>query len=319
MAFFDEARKRAKDRIAGPEAEAEIPEEEPAEEAEGAPEDVPEEIAEELPEDDMTTAEGEALAGEAAEEAPEEAPAEVPAGPSPEEFAQLQEANRQLAEQNEKLQEWVREMSKGNEEAATEELATPEIDWGSLMYEDEESARGKVDAYRAAVEADARRAAQAEIMAKMRPALEDIEAQKAAMAHKKMMDDFGADPRLPGYAGMSPYLEAFVKENPNLYGNVSPEEAYINAYLAKRGYDALHAPAPAEPTDEEIMAYYEKRPSLKAAIEERRIKELGESGGEKVPVFAPSQGVGGAAVELDKKPQNMDEASKLARKRWRNS
>ena len=255
--------------------------------------------------------------GDGVEDEPSDVGEEPDVAAVMERLERAEEMNRQLGEQNEKLAALVQKLSQGNEEAVTDELTEPDIDWDNIMYEDPETARGQLAAYREAIAARERQAAQAEIMAKMRPALEDIEAQKAAMAHKAMMDRFNADPNLPGYGEMSPYLEAFVRENPNLYGNVSPEEAYINAYLAKRGYDALHAPAPAEPTDEELLAYYASRPGFKAAVEEARVKELNASGGDKVPVFAPSQGIGGAAAELQKKPKNWEEAGSAAKRRIR--
>ena len=241
----------------------------------------------------------------------QETPAEPPENKETElgeQLVALSEENERLRKELEDMGKLLREMSEQNHAETVMEMTEPTIDWERLMTGGPESAEAQMAEYEEAVRTAARAEAEQELKERLEPVLAELHAREQAMCREQMLRDMKASPAMPGFGEMLPRVDAFVKNNAALYGGVSPEEAYINAYLAQKGYDAIHSPD--TPSEDAMFLYYEENPGFQKRIEEARLARM-KAGNAVVP-FAPSEGAGGAALSLPKKPKTFEEAKRMA-------
>ena len=216
--------------------------------------------------------------------------------------------NAQLREELEHLSSLVEEISRQNGEQVVQEMTEPTLNWEELAFEDPETVRARMAEYEEAVKAAARAEAESEMEARMAPILEEMRTHEAAIKEEAMLRRMKESPAMPGFAEMLPRVDAFVKQNGALYSGVSPQEAYVNAYLAQKGYDAIQASE--GPDEEAMLRYYEETPSFQKRIEEVRLKNKENEA--PLPPFAPSRGFGGAALTLPQKPKTFEDARRMA-------
>ena len=246
---------------------------------------------------------------ETAAKAPEEA-AEAQTAPlaETEEAAALREENAALRAELTKLSGLVHEMSNQTRDEVVEEATTPTLDWDELVFEDPDTVKERLAEYGEEVRDAARKEAENEMMERLKPVVEEIRAREEALEREEMLRRMNESEKMPGFRELFPRIDAFVKQNGALYGGVSPQEAYVNAYLAQKGYEAISGND--APSEDAMFLYYQENPGFQKRIEEARMKQA--QAGEEVPVFAPSEGAGGAALSLPKKPKNFEEAKRMA-------
>lgn len=225
--------------------------------------------------------------------------------------SQLQEVLQQLQalqQQNETLQQAIQQQSQQQEEKIVEEIMEPPVlDVNSLMYDDEETAKSKVNQFADSLT----QFTEKNILDKLAPYIEQSEQIKQQNAKSEAIKALSSVPELEGFSELLPQIENIVASNPLLKNTQNIEEAYINAYAIAKGVTAMNTPKtePAEPTPEQIIGLLAKNPDAQKLYEQERLKKLEES--QQVPPLNASSGAFNAALNIPKKPKDFSEVRKL--------
>ena len=261
---------------------------------------------------------------EAPVETPPEAPTEAPQNAmqvaedvtklAEEQNAQLSQfmaENEQLKAQMEQMQKTIAEMSKANEERVVEEaMSMPTIDFNDLAFADEETQAKAQQDYASKMAEYVRKG----VMDEMSPYIEEAKAGRMEREKNEAVSYLSQVPELAGLEEMMPQINHIISKNKWLQSDDMPiEEKIINAYALARGVNAMNTPVEEkkDPTEDELMAMYEKNPAFQELIEKKRIESLQKS--QQVPPFSASSGAVNVALNIKEKPKTLDEASERTR------
>lgn len=236
------------------------------------------------------------------------------------EVNQLKQMLEQERQHSQNLEGTLSEMNKQREtEVLAEALVPPQMDFKTIMFEDDEAIAQAQAKY-------------AEDMAEYNRKLlekeyEPIKEQARRLEEhdilERMKSDLKGREDFEGFDSpeMQNRMRNIIEQNAFLKNSDLPiADKYINAYAIARGADAMYAPKPVPeqpkaPTVDELMAIYANNPDFRAAIEKKRIEEL--SHGQQVPPLTASSGAGNVALNIKEKPQTLGEARERA-KSWFN-
>lgn len=148
-------------------------------------------------------------------------------------------------------------------------------------------------------------------MGELQPMIDEIKNDKTQRLKSNIINELAQTPEFGDINENIGRIEAIIGQNPNLFNdNVPTDEQYVIAAMLLRGLDskpqAVH-----EPTTDELMSYYKNNEDFKKAVEQERIAQLN---GQQVPPLSPGTGTGSAALNIDKKPETLEEATDLWRK-----
>lgn len=232
---------------------------------------------------------------------------------------QQNEQNAQLAAELEaarareaELMARIEELSNNNAEQVVEEALEPPTppDFHTLAFADEQSQKAAQDKYVAEMAEYNRKM----LMKELAP---DLEYAKRGRFEQEMQETAAELSELEQFSGMTdmlPQIKNIIANNSVLSAEgVSTADKLITAYLIARGVNSVNNPpaAPKAPTAEELMAQYNANPAFQEMIEKQRLEEINKS--QQVPPFSASSGAVNAALNIDKKPQNLEEASRRTR------
>ena len=236
------------------------------------------------------------------------------------EINQLKQMLEQERQHSQNLEGTLSEMNKQREtEVLAEALVPPQMDFKSIMFEDDE-----VIAQAQAKYAEDMAAYNRKVMEKeYQPIKEQARRLEEHDILERMKSDLKGREDFEGFDSpeMQKRMRNIIEQNAFLKNSDLPiADKYINAYAIARGADAMYAPKPVPeqpkaPTIDELMAIYAENPDFRAAIEKKRIEEL--SHGQQVPPLTASSGAGNVALNIKEKPQTLGEARERA-KNWFN-
>lgn len=236
------------------------------------------------------------------------------------EVNQLKEIIEQERQRSQNLAETLSEMNKQREtEVLAEALVPPQMDFKTIMFEDDE-----VIAQAQAKYAEDMAAYNRKVMEKeYQPIKEQARRLEEHDILERMKSDLKGREDFEGFDSpeMQKRMRNIIEQNAFLKNSDLPiADKYINAYAIARGADAMYAPKPVPeqpkaPTIDELMAIYAENPDFRAAVEKKRIEEL--SHGQQVPPLTASSGAGNVALNIKEKPQTLGEARERA-KNWFN-
>lgn len=226
-------------------------------------------------------------------------------------LSQFMAENEQLKAQLEQLQKTVSEMSEARKEEVVEEaMAMPTIDFNDLAFADEETQAKAQQDYASKMAEYVRKG----VMDEMSPYIEEAKAGRMEREKNEAISYLSKVPELAGLEEMMPQINHIISKNKWLQSDDMPiEEKIINAYALARGVNAMNTPVEEkkDPTEDELMAMYEKNPAFQELIEKKRIESLQKS--QQVPPFSASSGAVNVALNIKEKPKTLDEASERTR------
>lgn len=233
--------------------------------------------------------------------------AEVAAQTAQQKDGELQQVMQQLQalqQQNETLQQAMQQQSTQVQENIVEEIIEPPtLDVNSLMYDDEETAKGKVNEFANGLT----QFTEKNIMSKIAPFIEQAEAAQKQNEKAEVISTLSQVPELAGFQEMLPQIESIIAGNP-LLQNANTEEAYINAYAIAKGVSAMNTPQQAEITPEQLLEMLGKNPEAQKLYEQTRLDKVKDS--QQVPPLSASSGAYNAALNIPSKPTTLEEARK---------
>ena len=241
--------------------------------------------------------------------------AEVAAQVAADKEAQLQEALREieiLKQQNSQMQGSIDELSRHNEQQLVEDiLEPPTLDINSLAFADEET----IKAAQAKYAADMAEYNRKQIMKELSPFVEQAKEGIYEKEKREIVSALSQVPELNGIESMMPQLEKIIKNNKALSSDDIPlDEKLITAYAIAKGVNSINTPPvePKEPTTEELMALYNNNADFRDMVEKQRLEQIKQS--QQVPPFSASSGAVNAALNIEKEPKTLEEASAGVRK-----
>lgn len=225
---------------------------------------------------------------------------------------QALEENESLKQQNQQLQGTIEELSQRNEKHVLEEALTPPtLDINALAFADDETRREAMAKYAEEMSSYNR----SQLMKEMSPA---IEYAKRGMIQAEKAETINALKQIPQLAGiekMLPQLDGIIEKNKWLSSSDMPmDEKYINAFALASGINSINNP-PQErkkPTTSELMELYNSDPAFQEMVERQRLEAIRQ--GQQVPTFSANSGASGAALNIQDKPRNFEEALANAKK-----
>lgn len=242
--------------------------------------------------------------------------AEIAAQTAAQKEEELQSALRELEilkAQNQQIQGTLEELSQSNKETLIEEaMKMPTLDVNGLAFADEETVAKAQEEY-------ARQMAEfvkGDVLKEVSPFVEQAKEGIYQKEKTEAVSSLSQVPELAGIDTMLPQLEKIIANNKWLQSDDMPiDEKLINAYAIAKGVNAINTPPepPKELTADELMELYEKTPSFQELIEKKRIEAIKQNG-QQVPPFSASSGAVNAALNIQEKPQNWDEAAERTRK-----
>ena len=150
------------------------------------------------------------------------------------------------------------------------------------------------------------------MMDEIKPFIDYSKAMKDASDRDEAIKVLAQEPVMRGIAEMRPQLDRIIEGTPLLKNaDVPIEEKYIVAFAMANGVNAINAPAPTDPSVDDMMKLYNSSPAFREQVEKQRIEELKK--GQQVPPFSASSGAVNAALDIKEKPKTFEEASKRAR------
>lgn len=232
--------------------------------------------------------------------------AEVAAQAAVEKDQQLQQVLQELAalkEQNETLQNTIKEMSNQNKEELLEEVM-PVLDVGSLAFDDEETIKQKQTEYAQKMVEYVKK--------ELEPFIQQAQQEIYEKEKSEVISALAKLPELQGIDQMIPQLDKIIANTKALSSpDVPVEEKYVTAYAIAKGVNSINNP-PKEPTPEELLQYYDKNEDFRKLVESKLLERA--KGGQQVPPLSASGGAVNAALTIQEKPKTIEEASNLARK-----
>ncbi len=231
------------------------------------------------------------------------------------EVERLTAENQRLMEQNQLLQNSITQMSEQQEQSivsdTVEDDVPPTLDVEALAFDDPETARAKQKKFAEDMAAFARKAALREVQ----PFIDQAKEAERIKEKETLVADLAAIPETADVRELLPQIEHIIKVNPVLASdNVSMKDKLIIAYAMAKGVNVINNPHK-DPTTDELMQLYDKMPDFQDAIEKRRIGRVKDS--QQVPTHSASSGAVNAALNFDKKPQTLDEATESVKKLFR--
>lgn len=213
---------------------------------------------------------------------------------------ELQEALARIQQ----LEGTVAEMSKAQEEKIIEEMLTPPtLDIDALSFADEETRQKAMAEYAEKMSAYNRQ----QMMGEIKPFIDYSKAMKDASDRDEAIRMLADIPQMKGIADMRPQLDRIIASTPLLNNSDVPiEEKYVVAYAMANGVNAINAPAPTDPSVDDMMKMYNNSPAFREQVEMQRIAELKK--GQQVPPFSASSGAATAALNIKEKPKSWDDA-----------
>lgn len=213
---------------------------------------------------------------------------------------ELQEALARIQQ----LEGTVAEMSKAQEEKIVEEmLKPPTLDLDALAFADDDTREKAMADYTAQLTEYNRQ----QMMDEIKPFIDYSKQMKDASDRDeaiRMLADF---PQMKGIADMRSQLDRIIASTPLLNNSDVPiEEKYVVAYAMANGVNAINAPAPTDPSVDDMMKMYNNSPAFREQVEMQRIAELKK--GQQVPPFSASSGAATAALNIKEKPKSWDDA-----------
>ena len=218
-----------------------------------------------------------------------------------------------LREQTSNMQSVIDELSRRNEESITEDVLTPpEIDFNALAFADEKT----VKAAQAKYAQDMAEYSRKTFMKELEPVFEQAAKAKYNEEKAETVEFLASLPQFNGIKEMMPRIDAIIEKNKWLSSdNIPMDERIVSAYTIARGADSMNAPPPAapkEPTQEELMNYYNTNADFREAVERQRIEAIKE--GQQVPPFSASGGAANIALNIKDKPKDFEESLERSRK-----
>lgn len=204
----------------------------------------------------------------------------------------------------------IDQMSRQQKESIVEDaLKPPTLDFSSMAFDDEETALKKQAQFTQEM-ADYQRQA---VMREIAPFLEEAKAGRAEKEKAQLFAELASDSRFSDMGAKSAMLDNIIANNPELFSaDMDTDKKYIAAYAMAKGIESMNAPAPKEPSAQELYELYKKNPELQSMIEQERIEQLKAS--QQVPNMAASSGAANAALTIKDKPKTMKDAGAAARK-----
>lgn len=221
---------------------------------------------------------------------------------------QLMSENEQLKQANDELQKTITQQSDINE-AAVEQRAMPMIDFNSLAFDDEETIAKKQSAYAQQMADFVTQG----VMEKLAPFIGEANEGIKQKEREKVLEELESMPEFSDIRSVAPQLDVIISNNPAIFSDdVEGIDKYIAAYAMSKGANAIKNPVvKTEPTTEELMNYYNSNPEFKQMVEQQRIGEIKKS--QQVPAMSATGGAANAALNMNKSPETMDEASERAK------
>lgn len=221
---------------------------------------------------------------------------------------QLMQENEQLKQANDELQKTITQQSDVNE-AAVEQRSMPMMDFNSLAFDDEETIAKKQSAY---AQEMADYVTQG-VMAKLAPFIGEANEGIKQKEREKVLEELESMPEFSDIRSFAQQMDSIMTNNPALFSDdVDMMDKYIAAYAMTQGAKRIKNPiVKTEPTTEELMNYYNSNPEFKQMVEQQRIGEIKKS--QQVPAMSATGGAANAALNMNKSPETMDEASERAK------
>lgn len=218
--------------------------------------------------------------------------------------AQKDQELQQALARIQQLEGTVAEMSKAQEEKIAEDmLMPPTLDLDALSFADDETRQKAMADYAEKMSAYNRQ----QMMGEIKPFIEYSKAMKDASDRDEAIKMLAQEPVMKGIAEMRPQLDRIIAGTPLLKdANVPIEEKYIVAFAMANGVNAINAPAPTDPSVDDMMKLYNSSPAFREQVEKQRIEELKK--GQQVPPFSASSGAANAALTIKEKPTSWDDA-----------
>jgi hypothetical protein len=189
-------------------------------------------------------------------------------------------------------------------------MQMPTIDFNELAFADEDTQRIAQQEYANKMAEFVRKG----VMDEISPFVEQAKAGQREREKSEAIATLSQMPELAGLTDMMPQIEHIISKNKWLQSDDIPvEEKIINAYILAKGVNSVNTPPeqPKEPTDDELMALYDKNPTFQELVEKKRIESL--KGSQQVPPFSASSGAVNVALNIKEKPKSWDEASERTR------
>ena len=235
------------------------------------------------------------------------------------EVNQLKQMLEQERQHSQNLEGTLSEMNKQREtEVLAEALVPPQMDFKTIMFEDDDVIAQAQAKYAEDMAAYNRKILEKEYepvrqQAKRLEEHEMLENLKSSLKGRAEFEGFD-NPEMLKRLDVIIHNNEFLKDS-----NLPYEKKLINAYAIARGADAMYTPKkePEQPkaqTVDELIEIYKNNPDFKAAIEKMRIEEL--SAGQQVPVLSASGGAGNVALNIKDKPQTLGDARERAKSRF---
>lgn len=249
--------------------------------------------------------------------------AEQLAGRAEEQNNELQEVRQQLGavmDQNQQMQEMIRQMSQQQEEHVEEDMqkenSFPVLDTSQFAFASEEELQRMNQEYARQVESYMEQEMNRR-MQEIKPYLDEAKAGAQLRERDRVISEMKDLPEFSGIETMSSQLDRIIGNSSLSRDDVPMEEKYAMAYAIAKGVNAINNPPkpPAEPTVEDLMNYYTNNQDFRDMVERKRVEELSKS--QQVPPMSASSGAVNAALNIKKKPQTFDDALERSKKDMR--
>ncbi len=246
--------------------------------------------------------------------------AEQLAGRAEEQNNELKEVRQQLGavmDQNQQMQEMIRQMSQQQEEHVEEDMqkenSFPVLDVCQFAFASEDELQKMNQEYAHQVESYIEQEMNRR-MQEIKPYLDEAKAGAQLRERDRVISEMKELPEFSGIETMSSQLDRIIGNSSLSKDDVPMEEKYAMAYAIAKGVNAINNPPkpPAEPTVEELMSYYTKNQDFRDMVERKRVEELSKS--QQVPPMSASSGAVNAALNIKKKPQTFDDALERSKK-----
>ena len=284
---FDEARQAAENTFNGPEQIEQEP------------------VIEEQPQVQET--EATQIAPEASETEQALEVAEIAAQKAVQSDTQLQEVLgrlQALESENSTLKQTMQQQNQQVKEQVIEDIMQPPtLDINSLLYDDEETAAGKVNEYTNGILSFAEK----EIMKKISPYIQEAEEAKKQNEKSEVVNSLSQVPELPGFKELLPQIENIVSTNPIFKNATDLGEAYINAYAIAKGVSTINTPKQ-ETTPEQLIEMINSNPEAQKLYEQLRVQKVQNN--QQVPPLSASSGAVNAAPNIPKRVETFEDARK---------
>lgn len=143
----------------------------------------------------------------------------------------------------------------------------------------------------------------AKLLEEMSPMIEDYKRLTKKAEFDRAKNAIIKDNKFKSFQALLPEAEALIEKH-SFLREMSPDKAYITAYLIARGVEAERNPE--KPLGERLEELL-KDPSIIKALEEKRAKAKSERKSSS-PILGASSGAGNVALNLKEKPKSLDEA-----------